>query len=113
MNKERLLKLAAHLESGQLGHAVFDFSKIKGCAMGELPVLWPDDWVFNRNGIPILRTKQDGDKSIIDGVEEWFDITNDERRSLFYPANFSENHKTKEEVAAKIRKFAGSENESK
>lgn len=105
MNKERLLVLASHLESDILGCGEFYFSDIKHCALAELPVLWPDDWQFNENRVPFLKisgTYMD----IVDGVEEWFGLISEERRSLFYPNNVHENNKTKEQVAMKMRKFA-------
>lgn len=59
MNKERLLKLAEHLEVGELGHEVFDFTVyggcgFAGCALGECPTVFPDDWAF-RGLTPMLR----------------------------------------------------------
>jgi len=61
MNVERLEKLAHHLESGRPGgHVKFDFNVFHtppdttpsqncgsaGCALGELPVLFPEQWRF-------------------------------------------------------------------
>ena len=71
MRKDRLLQLAEHLETGKLGHEYFDFSAYNynhnpyevvtgecgtaGCALGECPIIWPEDWVFcTRTGFPIL-----------------------------------------------------------
>jgi len=72
MNAARLLKLADHLESGKLGHKVFDFGVVNatlyqnhpqqvphgcgthGCAMGELPILFPRSWGWI-NGDPVLK----------------------------------------------------------
>jgi hypothetical protein len=70
VHKKRLLKLAAHLRSGKLGHERFDFSVINadssgdelthngcgalGCAIGECPIAFPRQWVF-KNGQPELR----------------------------------------------------------
>lgn len=65
----KLQKLANHLRRGKLGHPVFDFSCINGgvgqcevdpktlkvaakpcgtngCAMGELPIVFPKDWAY-------------------------------------------------------------------
>lgn len=70
MRKDYLEKIADHLESGQLGHKVFDFNRFNcsfneagfiekpqgnvcgtnGCAIGEFPILWPDLWEFNAAG---------------------------------------------------------------
>jgi hypothetical protein len=58
MNKERLLKLAKHLASGQLGHDHFDIGCFNeggtkenpcgsaGCAIGECPIVFPKSWYF-------------------------------------------------------------------
>lgn len=66
MNKERLLKIAEHLEKGQLIHKHFDFNQYNsiqynnrfsqeynekgcgtlGCAIGEFPAIFPNDWEF-------------------------------------------------------------------
>ena len=49
MNRERLLRLADHLDHGKLGHEEFDFKQYNdttesmcgtaGCAIGECPIL--------------------------------------------------------------------------
>lgn len=57
--KDRLLKLAEHLEKGILGHKEFDFSTVSfgklqptkgcgtnGCAIGELPIVFPEDFYY-------------------------------------------------------------------
>jgi len=67
-----LEQLADHLDRGQLGHEVFDFSTwnschrvhsdyapngcgTNGCSIGECPILWPDKWTFHEwNRRPIL-----------------------------------------------------------
>ncbi len=64
MKTKRLLKLAAHLESGKLGHKRFDFEQFNtgceqtcgaaGCAIGECPVVFPKAWKFGRAGLPLL-----------------------------------------------------------
>jgi len=66
VGRRRLLKLAAHLEKGNLGHKKFDFSVINtncyedglydspgpskcgthGCGLGECPVVFPRQWRF-------------------------------------------------------------------
>src|SRR5947209_5771219 len=116
---ERLEQLAAHLESGHLGHEEFDFSVynnsngpccgFNGCAIGECPTLWPNDWYFNEIGIPYLKNF---DGAMESGCE-WFGINEKEFKSLFVP--FSRrvawnvaplvNSSTKEQVAEGIRHF--------
>ncbi len=63
IHRDRLDRLAGHLEAGfrdprVLGHDFFDFSRITvgsrkpngcgtaGCALGELPVVFPEAWTF-------------------------------------------------------------------
>jgi hypothetical protein len=123
MNKDRLLQLAQHLETGQLGHKVFDFGiynsanepycGTSGCAIGECPILWPHHWCFGPCGSPILRTSTWGYDSAQD-AQEWFDIGFDQRAHLFVPeqqmtnlfgGKYLKETATKEEVAANIRAF--------
>lgn len=63
LHKERLEKLAAHLEKGKLGHEKFTFALINsgprdkrglgrsGCALGELPFAFPGQYVFTSEGV--------------------------------------------------------------
>ena len=124
MNKERLLKLADHLEHGKLGHKVFSFLHFNarkdgdghrvnrcgymGCAIGECPIVWPDDWEFKPE--PLLQGYTWPGKSGI----AWFDITADEFNHLFIP--YAQHpilyggtelgaDATKEQVTANIRAF--------
>ncbi len=60
MTKEtkRLLKLATHLERGELGQDKWNFAKLHnvgkcgtmGCAMGELPHVFPSKWKYFDDG---------------------------------------------------------------
>lgn len=125
MNKERLLQLAEHLEKGQLGHKYFSFSVwnsddwedgadtkcgTTGCAIGECPFIWPDDWKFDTDGEPVLT----GKIGVHDSVLDWFNLSVPEARHLFIPDAQSEilyggrnltGDATKYEVAANIRAF--------
>lgn len=120
MHKERLLKLAEHLETGKLGHEVFDFSQYNnsgtnicgtaGCAIGECPIIWPNEWVFNWLGTPILKDENNSLKSAI----IFFQIKEAERMHLFepnkqiislYDGEHLFSNATKEQVAANIREF--------
>ena len=100
--KERLLKLAEHLESGKLKHERFDFSTISnvvngcftnGCAIGELPIVFPEAWKYLTtdgeclsNGIVNVETEElfihltDWSK-----VYEFFSIVKEEGNVLFCP----------------------------
>lgn len=116
MNAERLLALAAHLESGALGHDVFDFAAFNmvvqgsgavkqyrdvpagvcgtnGCALGECPILFPDDWYFGDRGIPMLRGLKDDNMSFdyspfalpLLGAMQFFDIVSEQEvKGLFF-----------------------------
>ncbi len=125
---DRLLKLADHLEHGQLGHTVFDFDNYNvdkvgainkahqepscgyaGCAIGECPIVFPDDWCFNQQGWPVTLKH-----TTRYAIQIFFDISECESGHLFmpksqYPMNYGGQRltekATKEEVAANIRAF--------
>lgn len=122
MNKTgeaRLLKLAEHLEKGKLGHKVFDFNQINnaiepkrgthGCAMGELPIVFPKVWKWNDYGNPISAFG-----SVMGaGVNNFFDIDTEEGFALFYadqslpwsPNKRLGENATRKQVATNIRLF--------
>jgi len=111
-----LLKLADHLESGKLGHPTFDFTTFNstlrydmsprkpvvpgcgtnGCAIGELPVLFPKLWKFNRlNGWPVRRTRRtECDPFSIVQAEMLFQVDNDPlvHAAMFFRINALEVH---------------------
>ena len=117
---KNLEKLAEHLETGQLGHKVFDFSTYNsngassnyapvcgtnGCAIGECPILFPEDWKFDNDGMPILLNGT---------VRDFFEITNEQYLHLFIPEDqqpekfggkILDGSATRYEVAANIRAF--------
>ena len=122
--KRRLLKLAAHLETGKLGHEVFDFStyngrysigphcRTRGCAIGECPIVWPFYWRFSRRGQPCNRLGQETLTEIY--TEHFFSLRNyDEEYGLFAPGDDSTpwntrrltRSATKEQVAAGVRRY--------
>lgn len=94
---DRLLKLAEHLESGKLGHERFDFSvvdemkpgesrKANGCGtlghtIGEMPIVWPDDFSFDGYGW----IRGEGRRPFDDGSDEWFGISRRHSNWLFLP----------------------------
>jgi hypothetical protein len=99
MRTDRLRQLAEHLLHGKLIHEVFDFNFFNytpneslilkgcgtnGCAIGECPAVWPDDWSFNAFGMPTVRGNNKYTNSAASG-EKWFELTHDEFRLLFMP----------------------------
>ncbi len=90
MNLERLHILYDHLMYGKLGHKKFDFNLFNnagdvcgtsGCAIGECPIVWPNDWKFTESGRAIIRNELYGFNS----AEKWFELTSDETLHLFEP----------------------------
>jgi hypothetical protein len=104
----RLEKLATHLESGKLGHAVFSFATVNedvpritkpgtvkgcgtvGCAMGECPIVFKKDWKFDktydgivRSASPLLRKGSWGYAS--DDAAEFFGVDSNAIDHLFFP----------------------------
>ncbi len=107
---DRLTKLAEHLESGELYHDKFDFNQWHcdasssngcgscGCAIGECPGLFPEDWCFSRrvNGIefrngefgrlkPRLRKFEYLNSDTLADAEKFFSLSLSESRHLFAP----------------------------
>ncbi len=131
--KRRLLKLAKHLENGKLGHEKFDFREYNmsrnnipvpnkcgymGCAIGECPIAFPNEWKFGNYG-PILISKNDLELNTFNNSLIFFNIINKEFIHLFIPSHENLNNQyidlyggkvlfgdaTKEEVASNIREF--------
>ena len=101
-NIKRLLKLADHLESGKLGHKVFDYSEYnvmddnglpsdgtcgtRGCAIGECPIVFPRSWKFGKNGSPVLKKSKNiaySGKNIGYSGVMFFNLSFDEFDALF------------------------------
>jgi hypothetical protein len=96
LHRERLLKLAKHLENGRPGgHEVFDFSiwsvgpvgygrqcGTSGCALGECPTLFPDQWFLTPRG-PNAWDVMCGNKRNLDGAEYFFGLRFPEASALF------------------------------
>lgn len=95
MNKERLEKLATHLESGKLGHEKFDFNRwnadkdgdsparecgYAGCAIGECPIVFAEDWEFFYK--PRLKASFSGPLSC---ARRFFSISDEAANHLFLP----------------------------
>lgn len=132
MRKDRLLLLADHLESGKLGHDAFYFGdyhvpdvsmchELKalgitcgsvGCALGECPTIFPNDWSFDNEGYPTF-----GILPRRSGACAYFGIDLDEVDHLFMPGQqrcesyggqYLQTLSTKEQVASNIRAFVAS-----
>ena len=107
MEKDRLLKLAEHLENGRPGgHVEFYFGDwhrplppderatpqepthcgTLGCAVGECPVLWPEEWAFI-DGYPRLRSVL-GISSVIGSAASFFGINIEDTVCLFTPGEY-------------------------
>lgn len=121
--KNRLLKLAKHLESGKLAHEKFDFCWFnrgefknftkpnkcgtRGCALGECPVLWKS-WNWHFNSVVYKKIY-----SNFQAAEMFFGLSELESQFLFQSGGDDEHelsndigkNATKEKVAAHIRKF--------
>ncbi len=139
-HRARLLKLAKHLEKGKLGHKKFDFQVINqprgnnnlipsstcgvkpyscgyaGCAMGECPVAFPRQWLFDAAARPRLRVGSDQEAGVPTFADAcaFFGLDTAAGVHLFEPnAQYTEMfggrrlgpRATKRQVAANIRAF--------
>lgn len=127
IHKDRLLKLALHLEKGKLGHKKFNFAVYNGgkdglqleengcgyagCAIGECPFVFPGQWTF-RAGWPRL-TRGSFDYTSGDGAE-FFGLVSFEFSHLFKPGSqfppsyggkVLQRNATRKQVAKGIRAF--------
>ena len=121
----RLRELANHLIAGQLHHNKFNFGILSmkyetcgsvGCAMGELPQIFPDDFEydFECKATDTIVSKVMHKKSEITdvGVAKFFQISDKAFYHLFYPKSQKKQwgktldyDATKEEVAENILKY--------
>ncbi len=122
-NYRRLEKLAAHLETGKLGHGKFDFDHFNrgtmdrngcgtsGCALGECPIMFPRHWKFSADqGFPVLKTTVCGSPMV--SATQFFGISYENAGQLFNPDTSAPWNKTplwgnatRHQVAAAIRRF--------
>jgi hypothetical protein len=125
---DKLRKVENHLRNGILAHKVFDFSTIdkgeigengcgtNGCAIGELPVIFPDDFVYDTDGDVIVTNPKEGvyQSSVWEEIDNFFGITSNMSNHLFVPeaqdrykygGNELDKEATKEEVADNIAAF--------
>lgn len=125
LGNQRLLKLAQHGRTGTWGHEIFRFDRLNhytddsmcynkcgtvGCFLGELPIAFPENFVFINNVVNLK--SDDSDYSFMDDVMGFFCITEREIWHLFYPNHQLESWGkrlrvdcTKEEVSENIEKF--------
>jgi hypothetical protein len=94
--KERLLKLAQHLETGDLGHNHFYFGDYnqngtvtnpcgtQGCAIGECPIVFPDDWEFLEDDGEFLPVLEGYWTPRVSGMD-FFGLDRKEYDGLFIP----------------------------
>lgn len=121
-SNSRLLQLADHLLNGKLGHATFDFAyynldksgfnsgptnicRTNGCAIGEMPIIWPRRFKFWSNGVIPYREG-------MPTTREFLGLVNQDYEVLFMPRSIPTHEgfglpswATKEEVAEQIKKF--------
>lgn len=130
---QRLSQLADHLDSSNRGLDRFDFAHTccvnqgpypcgtSGCAMGEMPALWPDEWAWtnlygplpprtrptaddaehqNHSFFDVTYTGMDNAIHSWSDVRDWFQIDQEVYELLFYPRysgdpqNWRDNHET-------------------
>lgn len=131
-HRQRLLKLATHLESGELSHQKFDFGffhlpfvrcaastkpdnsnlcGFAGCAVGECPAVFPKRWRMARFGPKLKGTRG---LSTLEQAQKDFDLRQLEAQHLFIPGEqkpstfggrFLEATATRRQVAKNIRIF--------
>jgi hypothetical protein len=120
-----LLKLAEHLETGKLGHEVFNYHVVNGgalgeqlydngcgscgCALGELPYAFPEDFKW-KDGWPCRIDDPNPDVPLSYEANKFFQITERECQHLFCGQMLPGFGRlgpqpTKEQVAANIRAF--------
>lgn len=102
IHKQRLLKIAEHLESKNLAHKYFDFDVYNndnseeqnldincgthGCAIGELPAVFPNIFKHVRNEIPArVDLELSGETKRRKDIEKFLGLNIDEYEMLFIP----------------------------
>ena len=121
--RDRLEKVADHLKYGKLGHKIFDFSVINenvegtwpkgntcgtnGCAIGELPIIFPKYFKFEHDQVIKIGTEQD-----FWDFYTWFGLNPDIYTMLFHPGEYRIWNKkvllhnaSRKQVAQSIREF--------
>lgn len=90
---KRLRKLAHHLIEGKLGHKNFDITRwndsdtnrcgTRGCAVGECPIVFVNEWKFDMDGNPILRGKNSKECGTMNEAQHFFSLTGNEALGMF------------------------------
>lgn len=111
--RNRLLKLAKHLQSGKLGHAMFDMTLwndvtepkcgTSGCAIGECPIIFPRDWIFSTFGNPVLKLIG---YSVLDSIGSFFGMRTNDAIDLFITSG---RRYTRKQQARRILNFVKSQ----
>lgn len=117
MRVDLLLALARHLEFGNLAHKQFDFSCINsgpkdirgcgttGCAVGELPELWPGDWAWEVDGVFLRAASSAQVDAYHVSVAKFFEIPPSDTYELFFLGSSIGRISTAKEMAAHIREY--------
>lgn len=103
---DRLELLTKHLKEGKLAHPVFDFNYVNvcnvvgkdeeyqangcgthGCAYGELPQIWPENFRWNGS---LIEKKKDTPgawltREMFNLCEDWFGLNHRETATLLHP----------------------------
>ena len=118
MNADRFLKLADHLEFGQLGHKRFDMNYFNthssaawkcgtaGCALGECPIVFPRHWKFEYGSVLLRGSSVNHHGFGVSGFNaaaKFFDVDYGHIYDLFMPHNSGKN--SRRDVARRIRRF--------
>lgn len=112
INKQRLLKLA-DLRYGKLGHSSFDFRYLnldgneknhcgsRGCALGEMPIVDPEEWTWKQSGrlipswVPALRQYEEFNVPPSVFAKIYFQISLRQSEILFFPNQITDLEKQK------------------
>lgn len=97
IQEERLTKLGKRLVASKIGHEQFDFGSFNrledgggcpnkcgyaGCALGECPIVFPEDWKYNQCGEPVLRRSK---LNSWESANKYFGVNDREASHLFMP----------------------------
>lgn len=120
MHKERLLKLAQHLETGKLSVDKFNIQMYRsqfsgggtsGCAIGECPTLFPEQWAWTEGDFPYptligstsIYTREDACVFFEISGQEFHSLFMDDRGGCLHTED--ERERPREVVVAEIRRF--------
>lgn len=124
---DRLQQLADHLRYGNLGHAKFDFSVLhnkatlfqkfrghcgsNGCAIGELPMVFPAHFSYRKGADGSPQIHQTGVGFLLKRamICNFFQITNEDLEHLFYPNGQITSQLPPRRSSLKLDKFSSRE----